>query len=240
MCILFFGDRMMFIYIIMIWAIVTLIDVTLTTMWIKHKNNILLPFGIASASMFAVQVFATKLSVWGFGIIAPSAIVLYIDMLIINDIVNEKFGRKTALTMAWLSFIPGAIMLAFGYITTLFAQPSFAILPSYNQIFGVSLRIGFASFIAFFIDYVFDTYVYAKLKIHYNGKKLYLRYLGAEIPTIILDSVVFITLAFVGTMPLHQLSTLIQSQIFMKYLLGIPAVVYMYYARYLLYKRVRR
>lgn len=220
----------------MFWAILTFIDTTTVTWWIKHKNNILLPFGIMSASMFAVQVFATKLSVWGFGIIAPSAIILYVDMLIISDIVNEKFGRKIAFSMALLSFIPGALMLGFGYLTTLFAEPSFALTVGYNSIFAISLRIGLASFIAFTADYLFDTYVYAKLKMVYKGRKLYVRYLGAEIPTIILDSTIFITLAFIGTMPGAQLLTLIKSQMLMKYLLGIPAVLFMYYARWFLYK----
>ncbi len=228
---------MQFIYIAILWAIVTFVDTTTVVWWIKHKNNILLPFGITSASMFAVQVFADKLSIWSFGIVAPSAIVLYIDMLIINDLVNEKFGRKVALNMAILSFIPGALMLTFGYITTLFAQPSFAVLAGYNSIFSVSVRIGIASFIAFTVDYLFDTYVYSRLKVAYKGRKLYIRYLGAEIPTIMLDSAIFITIAFFATMPTAQLLTLIKSQMLMKYLLGIPAIAFMYYGRWLLYRK---
>lgn len=83
----------------------------------------------------------------------------------------------------------------------------------------MSLRIGVESFIAFTVDYLFDTYVYARLKIAYKGRKPYLRYLGAEIPTIMLDSAIFITIAFVATMLTAQLLKLIESQMLMKYLL---------------------
>ena len=219
------------------WAIISFADVTAVVLWIKHKNNLLLPFGIMSSAMFAVQIFATKISNWGFGIIAPAAIILYVDMLIITDIVNEKYGRKTALNMALLSFIPAIIMLVFGIITTLFTQPSFAYLSSYNSIFSLGVRIGIASFIAFFVDYLFDTYVYDKIKHTFEGKHLWARYLGAELPVLAIDSIIFITIAFYGVMPVMSLYSLMKNQMIIKYLLGIPALGLMYYGRWLLYRK---
>lgn len=223
--------------IYLLWALVSFADVTVVVLWIKHKNNLLIPFGVMSSAMLAVQLFATKISYWSFGIIAPAAVILYVDMLLITDIVNERYGRKTALHLSWLSFIPALIMLAFGGITTLFTQPSFAYLPSYNAIFSMGVRIGIASFTAFFVDYLFDTYAYAKIKQKLEGRHLWARYLGAELPVIIIDSVMFITLAFYGTIPLTSLYALMRNQALVKYLLGIPALGLMYYARWLLYRK---
>ena len=220
------------------WAVLSIIDVVAISMWIKVSKSpaiknkgigLLLPFGMLSAMSFAVQVFAVKLASFNIAIV-PVAVVLYVDMLVIVDIINENYGRKVAFLLAVLSFIPGALMLGFSYLTTIISSPSFAVIPAWNSIFSFDVRIGLASFFTFFVDYLFDTRVYAKFKQVFNGKKLYVRYLVAELPTLVIDSFVFITLAFYGT---TAIMPLIEGQIEIKYLLGIPAIGLMYLSKYI-------
>jgi len=68
-------------------------------------------------------------------------------------------------------------------------------------VLGLAPRLLFASFVAYLVGEFANAFVLAKLKIATQGRWLWLRTIGSTIVGQALDSAVFVTLAFAGTMP---------------------------------------
>jgi len=84
--------------------------------------------------------------------------------------------------------------------------------PAYKRILGYTPRILVASFLAYLVGEFSNSFVLAKMKIATNGRWLWSRTIGSTLVGQGLDSVVFITLAFVGTIPLAALLSAIITQ----------------------------
>lgn len=67
---------------------------------------------------------------------------------------------------------------------------------SYNNILMLAPRIFMASIIAYMVGEFVNSYMIAKLKIHTEGKHLWLRLIGSTVVGQLIDTVLFITIAF--------------------------------------------
>jgi len=83
---------------------------------------------------------------------------------------------------------------------------------AYERILGYTPRILVASFLAYLVGEFSNSFVLAKMKIATNGRWLWTRTIGSTLVGQGLDSIVFITLAFVGTIPLPALLSAIVTQ----------------------------
>ena len=70
----------------------------------------------------------------------------------------------------------------------------------------------FASFLAYLVGEFANSFVLAKMKIATQGRWLWLRTIGSTLVGQGLDSVVFIALAFAGTIPVHVLTQAMVTQ----------------------------
>jgi hypothetical protein len=88
-------------------------------------------------------------------------------------------------------------------------------------------RILLASFVAYLMGEFANAFVLAKLKIATRGRWLWLRTIGSTVVGQALDSTVFVTLAFAGSMPDAALAGLVMGQWIFKVLYeaaGTPLV----------------
>ncbi|MGH7245462.1 MAG: queuosine precursor transporter, partial [Candidatus Levyibacteriota bacterium] len=92
---------------------------------------------------------------------------------------------------------------------------------AYDAILGLTPRIVVASLVAFLVGEFSNSFVLAKMKIFTKGKWLWTRTIGSTIVGELLDSVIFITIAFFGVFPLSLLITLIISNYIFKTLVEI-------------------
>jgi uncharacterized integral membrane protein (TIGR00697 family) len=83
---------------------------------------------------------------------------------------------------------------------------------AYAEILGQTPRIVMASFLAYLAGEFANSFVLAKLKIATHGRWLWLRTIGSTVVGQALDSGVFVTLAFAGTVPSGVLARLIAGQ----------------------------
>ncbi|MFX0035711.1 MAG: queuosine precursor transporter, partial [Candidatus Hermodarchaeota archaeon] len=96
-------------------------------------------------------------------------------------------------------------------------------------------RITAASWIAFLITENLDAILYAKFKILTKGKKLWFRNVFSDIPTLALDSVIFVSIAFGGLLPLWPI---IWGQILTKWFFGVIDTPFMYLSRGIISEKV--
>jgi uncharacterized integral membrane protein (TIGR00697 family) len=83
---------------------------------------------------------------------------------------------------------------------------------AYERILGYAPRLLTASFLAYLVGEFANAFVLAKMKIATKGRWLWLRTIGSTLIGQGLDSLVFISLAFVGIMPVTALLSAIVAQ----------------------------
>lgn len=186
------------------------------------------------------QIMAAKIGDFSIGtweITAPTAVLIFPFTFQITDIVNEYFGRKETHRMILIAFISQILMSLFLWFSIQIDPAFFWGLPDSNatqmQAFwetflGSTLRITLASWISFLITENLDAVIYAMIKKKTGGQKLWIRNVLSDIPTLALDSFIFVTIAFVGTMNIWPL---ILGQLLTKWFFGLIDTPFMYLAR---------
>ncbi len=178
------------------------------------------------------EIVAVKIVQYDLGaatIFAPAAVLIFSVTFLLTDIVNEKFGRAATHKMILITFFCLLLMLLFIYLATILpGAPFWGNEKSWADIFTLVPRITIASLIAYLVSENFDAWSYAKLR-EKVGKRLWVRNAFSSIPSLGLDTLIFITLAFYGVMPIVPL---IKGQFVLKWLTAIVDIPFMYIARW--------
>ncbi len=137
-----------------------------------------------------------------FGILTSVGLLGYPPTFLITDIVEEVRGKEVTKIFVHAGFLALCIAMLFVFVST--GMPPSPIYPhneAYNYVFSNSLRIILASMIAFIISQYHDIWAFNFWKQKTNGKYLWLRNNLSTIVSQLLDSIVFIFIAFYHATP---------------------------------------
>lgn len=215
--------------LLVLW-IIGITSFTLLGSWYARKyNKSDLLIGLYVTFVLVAQVLAAKISAFNLGFntfFGPSGVLVFSITYLLTDIVNEKFGRKETQKMILIAFVSQIAMVFFFWLGVIFPPaPFWTIQGTWEQIFNLVPRITLASWIAFLITENFDAYVYSWFKKLTKGKYLWTRNAFSSIPALLLDSLIFIPIAFLGVMPILPL---ILGQTTVKWLVGLVNIPFMY------------
>jgi len=127
---------------------------------------------------------------------------------IVGDIITEIYGFRKMRRLIYLGISMLILMSLTFYIVGLLPHASdWSGQDAYNAILGVVWRIVGASITALFFGEFFNSFILANLKIKTKGKGIWGRVVGSTAIGSLIDTVLFSTLAFAGTM---SSSTLVQ------------------------------
>lgn len=136
---------------------------------------------------------------------------------IFGDILTEVYGYKNSRIVIWLGFFMALLMaVVFIIIGKLPPAADWGNQSAYEAILGLTPRIVFASLIAYLIGEFSNSFIIAKMKIWTRGKMLWMRTIGSSLVAQLVDSALFITIAFFGILPNSLLITLIVSNYLFK------------------------
>jgi uncharacterized integral membrane protein (TIGR00697 family) len=171
----------------------------------QYSHWFLLVASIFITCLISSNIIAVKLANI-FGFVLPAAIILFPISYIFGDILTEVYGYRQARQVIWLGFfcnLVAVIAIWFGQILPVasFWDGQTA----YERILGYTPRLLLASFLAYLVGEFTNSFVLAKMKIATQGRWLWTRTIGSTLIGQGLDSLVFMTLAFVGTIPLTDL-----------------------------------
>jgi uncharacterized integral membrane protein (TIGR00697 family) len=139
------------------------------------------------------------------GLTVDGGTLIYALTFTLIDLINEKLGKRGAQKVVLAAFAANVLLAAYVHLTIRLPSPAFFEgQESYQQVMGGTPRIVAASLAAFLLASLVDTEVYAWLKTRIEGHR-WLRVLGSNAVGTLLDSVLFITLAFWGRFPLIPL-----------------------------------
>jgi len=183
------------------------------------------------------NLLAFKIASYDLGFItlyAPAGVLIFSVTFLLTDIVNEKFGRRETHKMIFIAFITQVIATLFIFLALkLSPAPFWNNQLIFQQVFGFVPRVILASWIAFLVSENTDAYIFAYLKNLTKGKHLWLRNVISSIPSMAIDTIIFIVIAFYNIQPLNSL---IISVIIIKFLVAIIDIPFMYLNRYIMFK----
>jgi hypothetical protein len=147
---------------------------------------------------------AAKVSTVDLPLIGPvtflSGVLFFPISYFFGDVLTEVYGYGRDRRVVWAGF--GALAFASLMATTVVALPPAQVWrdhqPAIEQIFGSTPRIVAASIIAFWCGSFVNSFVLAKLKILTKGRWLWTRTIGSTMCGELVDSVIFLMIAFYG------------------------------------------
>jgi uncharacterized integral membrane protein (TIGR00697 family) len=191
---------------------------------------VLLVGGYIFAQMLA-DVAATKIvSIGGFFI--PAGTLIFTVTFTLRDMIHKRLGIEWARAAI---FIAGGLNLAMAlylyFVAQLAPAPFWPWQEAWSQIFGLVPRIVIASIVAEVVSELVDSEVYQAWRNRMPGAPQWSRVLVSNGISLPLDSIIFITLAFAGTIPLTDLLTLAWGQIVIKAIITIISIPGIYLVR---------
>ncbi len=172
-------------------------------------------------SLILSNIIAVKLIAVG-PFFLPAAILIFPISYIFGDILTEVYGYGRARRVIWTGFGCNLLAVLVIWLSIQLSPAPFwklgglespqASQQAYQAIFGFTLRILAASFVAYLVGEFLNSFVLAKMKIATQGRHLWLRTIGSTVVGQLADSGIFITLAFLGTVPFGALGELVVTQ----------------------------
>ena len=183
--------------------------------------------GLYVACELIANVTASKPIQMG-GIVVPAAIFIYTITFTLIDLINESFGKQGARRVILTAFLANLLLAAYAQLAvTLPAASFYTGQAAFAGVLGSTPRIVFASLTAYLISSIIDAEIFAFWKARVHGPK-WLRVLVSNAVSTGIDSVVFITLAFYGVMPIGGL---IQGQYIVKMAITLVSLPLIYLVR---------
>ena len=178
----------------------------------KYSQWFLIVVAVFVTCLITANIIAVKL-VDLYGLILPAAIFIFPLSYITGDVLTEVYGYRQARKVIWLGFLCNVLVVVAIWIAQVLPAASFWDgQRAYERILGYTPRILMASFLAYLVGEFANSFVLAKLKIATQGRWLWMRTIGSTLVGQGLDSVVFIALAFAGTLPVQALTLAIVTQ----------------------------
>jgi uncharacterized integral membrane protein (TIGR00697 family) len=167
----------------------------------KTEQNLQILIGIFVVSLIVANIVSAKIvSFWG--LVIPAAIVAYPLTFLITDVIGEIWGKGMANRVVKIGFICQLISLVLIGLSMLLPVAPFA--DNQAQFVGImksSFRVVAASLVAYLVSQSWDVWLFHKLKEKCNGKHKWLRNNASTLTSQMIDTAIFITIAFWGVVP---------------------------------------
>lgn len=175
----------------------------------KKSNLFAILSGVFCASLIISNIMAFKTFTL-FNFVLPTAVILFPIVYITNDILAEIFGYKKTKSVIITGFAMNLIaVIAYNIAIKLPAPEYFTGQEAFEMVLSNSLRVLIASMLSYIAGSLLNAKIMEKMK---NGKSLFNRCVLSTLIGESVDALIFITIAFVGTIPLSALVTMIACQ----------------------------
>jgi len=184
--------------------------------------------GVYIALQMIADVAAVKM-VTLFGVTLPAGTFVFAVTFTWRDMLHKRLGREWArAAIIAAGFINVGMVLYFLLSIELPGAVWWEGQEAFASVLGIVPRIAIASIISELISELVDTEVYHRLMLRIPERQQYLRVLGSNALSVPLDSIIFGTLAFGGTMALGGLVSIWIGQIVFKYIVATVSIPLVY------------
>ncbi len=186
----------------------------------KHSTAFLLLAILFVVCFVSSNLFASKI-VCILGVNLPGAVIVFPLSYIIGDCLTEVWGFKKAQLVIWTAFAMNLLVVLFGLLIVHLPAASFWDGgPHFDYMFNLAPRIAAASLLAFWAGSTLNSMVLSKMKVADKGRRFGSRAILSSVAGELLDSLIFMPIAFFGT-PVKVLATMMLFQVSFKVLYEI-------------------
>lgn len=164
-------------------------------------KKLILALTVYITSLFAANTLGLKIMPFVLGSHLSVAVFSFPVVFLMTDVVGEVYGKQIAKYFVLAGFISTALFIAYSYLSLWMpwsAEGEWA-KQGYNLIFGMSARIAIASLTAFIVAEYQDIVAFFFFRKLFSAKKFWLRSTLSNIWSQLLDTTIFMIIAFAGT-----------------------------------------
>lgn len=180
--------------------------------------------GLYIACELIANVTASKPVVLPGNIVVPAAVFIYAITFTLIDLINERLGKKGAQQVIYTALAANVLLALYTFFAIQLPSPGFYVgQEAFASVLGSTWRIVLASLTAYLVASLIDVQVFAWWR-ERVGRYKWARVLASNAVSTLVDSIVFILIAFWGVLPVLPL---IQGQYIVKMavtLISIPLI----------------
>lgn len=171
------------------------------------------------SSLLISNVITSKQILLPFNITMTGAIYIFPVTYILSDLFSEVYGYRWSRITCYLAFAMNLLMVTMFTLAIKTPAPSYwNDQAAFETVLGSTPRVLFASLLAFVIGDFTNDKVFKKMKENYIGthKRFGMRAIISSLVGELVDSLIFLPIAFFGKMPVKTLIVMTITQVFIK------------------------
>ncbi len=163
-------------------------------------RKLLIALAVYLVSLFAANTLGSKLMPFFFGTHLSVAVFSFPVVFLMTDVVGEIYGKKIAKFFVLAGFVATALWIGYSFLSLAmpWGERGLWIHDSYNEVFGMSVRIAVASLVAFIVAEYQDVLSFFFFKAKLGDRWFWLRSNLSNLWSQLLDTVIFMVIAFAG------------------------------------------
>jgi queuosine precursor transporter len=175
-------------------------------------------------SLITANIVAVKLIEVGPFVVPAGTVTIFPLSYVIANVITEVYGFSRTRQVIWLGFACNLLAVGVIYMTQLLPGAGFWDgQDAYERILGFVPRLLLASFIAYLVGEFVNAFILARMKILTKGRYLWTRTIGSSTVGQGIDSLIFVSIAFVGVIASDELARTIVAPWFLKSLYEVLA-----------------
>lgn len=179
----------------------------------KKNDLYVILCGIFCASLIISNILAFKTFQF-LGFTLPTAVIIFPIVYIVNDVLAEVYGFKNTQRVIMLGFAMNVVaVIAYNVAIALPSAEFFIHQNAFELVLSNSIRILIASLLAYLVGSITNAKIMDMMK---RNSGLMKRCILSTLCGEGLDALIFISVAFFGSMPLEQLMIMIVAQALFK------------------------
>ena len=185
-------------------------------------------YGFIAFNIILANIFVTKRFVI-FGITATGGNITYGSIFLATDLLCEHYSKRDGRRAVFLGFFAAIFYLITSQFIILLEPADIdKVHGSMQKIFSFAPRIVLASLIAYLISQMHDIWFFHFLKEKTKGKMLWFRNNVSTLVSQLIDSIIFLMIAFLGIDPVNMLLEIIISTYLLKVLVAAIDTPFIY------------
>lgn len=170
------------------------------------------------SNILDVKIF--KIFDFGFGALdsfnMPAGVLIFPLGYVFGDLLTEVYGYTTSRKIIWTGFASLLLFIVFSKLAIMLPTgDGWNLQEQYSTVLSHVPRIVIASMVAYFSGEFTNSFILAKMKVKTEGKGMAKRFVVSTIFGQLVDTAVFVIIAYTGQMPIYILiSVLVPAWLF--------------------------
>jgi len=189
----------------------------------RAQKKLLIALAVYLTSLIAANTLGLKIMPFPFGLHLSVGVFMFPVVFLMTDVIGEVYGKRIARLFVLAGAVSTALFIFYSFISliTPWAAAGEWVHSSYDMVFGISARIAIASLVAFVVAEYQDVFAFFFFREKWGNRLFWLRSNLSNLWSQLLDTVIFMVIAFYGVYANDILVSLIISWWLFKVAMGV-------------------